>query len=186
MLRYYITDRKAAGGTEALLRAIAAADAKGVDWIQIREKDLIVGELCALTRSALAACRRAKVLVNDRADIALACGAHGVHLPAHSVLPRELKALSPAGFLVGVSCHSVREVKAAEREAADFAVIGPVFDTPSKREYGPPLGLESLREAAQVVRIPVLALGGIQESNVAACIAAGAAGIAAIRLYQLR
>jgi thiamine-phosphate pyrophosphorylase len=184
MLRYYITDRKAAGGTDALLRAIAAADAKGVDWIQIREKDLTARDLCALTRAALAACRRAKVLVNDRADAALVCGAHGVHLPAHSVAPRELKALSPPAFLVGVSCHSVDEVKAAEREAADFAVFGPVFDTPSKRGYGPPLGLDLLREAAKAVRLPVLALGGVQESNIAACIASGAAGVAAIRLFQ--
>lgn len=184
MLRYYITDRKAAGGTDAVLRAIAAADADGVDWIQIREKDLTARELCALTRAALAACRRAKVLVNDRADVALACGAHGVHLPSHSLAACEVKLLAPAGFLAGMSCHSVDEVRAAEREGADFAVFGPVFDTPSKREYGPPLGLERLREAAQAVGMPVLALGGVREANIAACMTAGAAGIAAIRLFQ--
>ena len=184
MLRYYITDREAAGGVDAVLAAVAAADADGVDWIQIREKDLAGRELCALARRAMAACRRAKILVNDRADIALASGAHGVHLPAQSLAPRDLKAIVPEGFLVGVSCHSLAEVMAAEREGADFAVFGPVFDTPSKRQYLPPLGLGRLREAARAVRMPVLALGGVNEANAEECVAAGAGGVAAIRMFQ--
>jgi thiamine-phosphate pyrophosphorylase len=153
-----------------------------VDWLQVRDKSLPVRELLALTRAALAT--PAKVIVNTRCDVALAADAHGLHLPAGSPPPSRFAAIAPAGFLIGVSCHTLAEVIAAEEEGASYVVFGPIFTPLSKSSDLPPRGLVGLERAATAVRIPVLALGGVTRERVSACVNAGAAGIAGISLFR--
>jgi len=197
-LLYYITDRTAFPGGEPqrrrrLLEKIAEAARCRVDFIQLREKDLTARDLEQLAQDALRVVRKnplsqTRVLVNSRTDVALAAGADGVHLRSDDVSASAVRSIWAAhkphnqSCVIGVSCHSVLEVAGAAAQAADFAVFGPVFgkkDAPSTT----PIGTEELRRACQQ-KIPVLALGGVTLDNVGACLDAGAAGIAAIRLFQ--
>ena len=183
---FYITDRTQIRST-TLDASIAQAIAAGVDWVQIREKDLPARRLLALTETAVSHARQqgtTRVVVNDRLDVALAAHAHGVHLGSRSMPVDVVRKSAPPEFLVGVSCHSLAEAQAAEKAGADYLLLGPIFSTPSKLQYGPPLGLAKLREVTSQVSLPVFALGGITADRVAACREKGAAGIAAIRLFQ--
>lgn len=186
MLRCSITDRRLLPPGLDLLEIIARNLETGVEWIQIREKDLCARELFVLATRALALPnpKGSKILVNTRVDVALAAGAAGAHLPSGSPAAQVWRSLTPPGFLIGVSCHTVDEVRAAEREGADYVMFGPVFPPRSKAPELPPRGVVGLAEAARGVRIPVLALGGITSANAQDCLNAGAAGIAAISLYQ--
>jgi thiamine-phosphate pyrophosphorylase len=195
MLLYYITDRKGFAGAEsdqraALLRCIAEAARAGVDYIQLREKDLIAAKLELLAREALGVVRdtsaTTKLLINSRADIALEVGADGVHLPAGSPPANEFRdywmRLTNREPIIGVSAHSVEAVERAESDGASFAVLAPIFEKAAIAAKG--IGLDVLREACSQSRIPVLALGGVSLANAHACLEAGAAGIAGIRLFQ--
>src|SRR5579864_8910760 len=153
MKQYCITDS---------LDVAARAARRGVEMVQIRAKELAARELVSLVRRAVTL-GGAKILVNTRTDVALACGAHGVHLPARSIAPGVIRAVTPAGFLIGVSCHTIEELQAAEREGADFAVFGPVF--PSITKSLAPIGIDAFREAVARVRFPVYALGGVTSRN---------------------
>lgn len=189
-----MTDRKSLGADGRVAHAIAkieAAIAAGVDWVQIREKDLPGRELLEVARAAVgaAATRRALVFINDRLDVALSAGAAGVHLGGESLRAGDAirwcrDGNAPAGFRIGVSCHSIEDVREAERAGADYVFFGPVFDTPAKRKFGAPQGIAKLAEACSAVRIPAIAIGGVDASNAAECIRAGASGIAAIRMFQ--
>ncbi len=205
-LLYYITDRTAFPGDEVsrrkrLLEKIVEAARANVDYIQLREKDLASRELETLVRSAMSVLSELRaengelktaLLINSRTDVSLAAGADGVHLRSEDISPQEVRTvwnqsgasarLASDHLLIGVSCHSPKEVARAEAQGATFAVFAPVFekkDAPSTS----PQGLSRLREACQS-QIPVLALGGITVENAQACIGAGAAGIAGIRLFQ--
>lgn len=126
-----------------------------------------------------------RLLVNDRSDIARAAGADGVHLTAQSLPAAVVRKIYGDEFVIGVSTHSVQEAKAARIAGADFIVFGPVFESASKRAFGPPQGLDKLREVTRELDgFPVLAIGGITIENVAACVASGASGIAGISLFN--
>jgi thiamine-phosphate pyrophosphorylase len=209
---------KAAGVKDeftGLLEKIGEIAAAGVDWIQIREKDLSGRALARLirtaiertattagaTRSTQESAKRttslseqfARILVNDGVDVALAEGAHGVHLGEGGLPVRDVRDLaqrilaarnSEGHFLVGCSCHSMEAAQCAADDGADYVFFGPIFATPSKFTYGEPQGLARLAEVCRAVSIPVLAIGGISIENAEACLNAGAAGIAAIRMFQ--
>lgn len=175
MIRCYITDRLTLGGVDALL-ANARRVASSVDWIQLREKDLPPDEILAIAKELVKL--PPKLIVNSNLDVARACGAAGVHLPSGVPFPASV----PSNFLIGVSCHSVADaVRAAQ---ASYILLSPIFPSPSKPGYGPALGLAQLAEAARRVEVPLLALGGVNESNAPACVAAGAAGYASISAFQ--
>jgi thiamine-phosphate pyrophosphorylase len=184
---YLVTDRHATAGrplAEVVRAALAGvpAEARGAVAVQLREKDLEGRALLALARALreLTSAAGAALYVNDRVDVALAAGADGVHLGRRSLAPAEVARIAP-GLGIAVSTHTRAEVQMA-RACPDvrFAVFGPVWDTPSKRSHGAPVGLEALRDAARV-GLPLLALGGITAARVTECHAAGAAGGACIR-----
>jgi thiamine-phosphate pyrophosphorylase len=198
----YITDRTQFPGDESTRRArllakITEAAAAGVDYIQLREKDLPGRELESLAREAMQILKntlpgKTRLLINSRTDVALSTGAGGVHLPAGDISPDEARHIwqqscsGSAGTLarvtISISCHEPGEVQQAAAQHADFALFAPVFEKPGAAGTKA-TGLDLLREACQYP-IPVLALGGVTLENAAACLAAGAAGIAAIRLFQ--
>jgi thiamine-phosphate pyrophosphorylase len=212
-LLYYVTDRAQFQGSEEqrrsrLLEKIAEAASLGIDYIQLREKDLSTCDLEILAREVADVIRKfskpvaagslssTRLLINSRIDVALAVGAAGVHLrsddlsaqQARQIWNRSISVSAPSGQaadkrfdpLIAVSCHSVTDVARAQEDGADFAVVAPVFEKKGKTS---PAGLDILRDACQH-RIPVLALGGATLENASACLQAGAAGIAAIRLFQ--
>ena len=201
----YVTDRKGLTSgdndqKQALLKRVAAAAAAGVDWIQMREKDLSGKELSSLTCDAVAQTKQinerstkaTRILVNERFDVAYSERAGGVHLGEHSLpvadvckwLAAKQDLAERNKFLVGVSCHSVQAAATAARNGADYIFFGPVFATPSKARFGAPQGLQRLAEACSAVSIPVLAIGGVTLNNASDCFAAGSGGIAAMRLFQ--
>jgi thiamine-phosphate pyrophosphorylase len=170
-----------------LLKLVEAAVSGDVDLLQLREKNLPTKVLYELTTKAaeLARGSHTRILVNDRADVALAAGACGVHLTTRSIETPVIRRTFGAEFLIGVSTHSLTQAQAARDGGANFAVFGPVFETASKRDYGEPLGLEKLKHAATALApFPILALGGVTLDNLADCFQAGASGIAAIRLMN--
>jgi thiamine-phosphate pyrophosphorylase len=203
LLLYYITDRSQFPGDEetrqrALLSKIAEAAACGVDFVQLREKDLSIRDLESLAHAAVRIIQakfppsetpRTGLLINSRADLAIACNAGGVHLRSGDLSAQDVRrlwALSAGSRKsrphIGVSCHTVSEVARAAVGGADFVVFAPVFEKRNMADITP-VGLNSLHEACQH-RIPVLALGGVNVDNFRSCLNAGAAGVAGIRLFQ--
>jgi thiamine-phosphate pyrophosphorylase len=169
-----------------LLALIAHAVAARVMLVQLREKSLAARTLYELASAAASLTRgsETRVLVNDRADIARASGCDGVHLAADSLDALDVRRAFGPDFLIGVSTHTLSEARAARDGGADFAVFGPVFDTPSKRAYGLPVGLEALSETARDLSpFPLVALGGVASENAADVLRAGAAGVAGIRFF---
>jgi thiamine-phosphate pyrophosphorylase len=178
LIRCLITDGSAARDERRWLEHLARWVNQGVDLIQIRERDLSARDLADLTRRLLAICEhRTKVLVNDRADVAIACGADGVHLRDGC----EVSKFRRPGFLISASCHN--SATAALFAAADYVLLAPIFSPLSKSAEAPPLGTEAIREFTRRSSVPVLALGGITDQNAAACMEAGAAGIAGITYF---
>ncbi len=170
-----------------MLALVRAACRASIPLIQLREKNLNTRTLYELTARSVEITRgtKTRLLVNDRADAASAAGADGCHLTTRSIAASVIRRTFGADFLIGVSTHTLSEARAARDGGADFAVFGPVFDTPSKQVYGEPVGLESLREAAHMLSpFPLLALGGIALDNVSEISRAGASGVAAIRLFS--
>ena len=194
---YYITDRRQFPGDgkeqeRRLLEKIAECAAAGVEYIQLREKDLSSRALEELAHKAVAAVRGSgtKLLINSRTDIALVCGAHGVHLPGNDLPASEVRAVfsqtSAKAPVVAVSVHSETEVACAEAHGADLAVFAPVFEKAGRANAQ---GLEQLRHIcrrahAAAAPMPIFALGGVTLENASLCLHAGAAGVAGIRLFQ--
>lgn len=196
-ISYLITDGRTTRDTTSasteftrLFALVGACVLARITLIQLREKLLRPRVLYELTRRAVELTRgsETRLLINDRADIALAAGADGVHLPARSLDPLVVRRIAHRDFLIGVSTHSLAEAQAARANDADFAVFGPVFDTPAKHADNAipqPPGLEGLRSTAQAVApFPLLALGGVTRANIPQVIGAGAQGVAAIRLFS--
>lgn len=194
----YVTERRSlfapsgVAAERALVEKIEAIAAAGVDWVQVREKDLAGRQLAELTREAIARSGSTRVTVNDRLDVALTEGAGGVHLGESGMPVAEVArwvgsqcpVRGSGNFLIGASCHSLESAMAAVRDGTDYIFFGPVFATPSKAQFGEPQGAKKLAAVCSAVHAPVIAIGGITVENAAECIVAGAAGIAAIRLFQ--
>ena len=171
---------------QSILLQVSTAVAAGIQLIQIREKNLTARVLFQLAASVVAITSGSptRILVNDRADVAAAAGADGVHLTTSSLTPAVIRKTFGLSFLIGASTHSLNEALEARQGGADFAVFGPTFPTPSKEAYGPPLGVDQLAAAAtELAPFPLIAIGGISIKNANQCLQAGASGIAGIRLF---
>lgn len=177
---YLITDRKQA--KIPLPQAVRLALEGGVRAIQLREKDLPVRDLLNLAKEIRAITREfgAKLIVNDRVDVAIAVEADGVHLGHQSMPTEPVRKLVGKDRLIGVSTHNIAEARAAEAGGADFITFGPVFFTPSKANFGDAVGLEYLKSAKSQVGIPVFALGGIKSGNTLQSLQCGADGVSMI------
>lgn len=185
---YYITSREHWGhdNPQARLREkVRDAMRAGVDYVQVREKDLPAAALRDLVAGLVAQRGGAvtRLLVNSRVDVAVASGADGVHLPMPALPLAALRCRLPQLQIVGVSCHNEQEVREAAAAEVDYLLLGPVFATPSK-PGAEPLGLKRFHSMCEMSPVPVLALGGVSPGNAAQCVAAGARGIAGIRLFQ--
>ncbi len=178
---YLVTDRHQTAGRD-LIDVIKQAISGGVRAVQLREKDLGTRELYRLAERLLRVTRDAgaALLINDRVDVAMALSADGVHLGRRSLPPREVRDLVGGGMLIGLSCHGAGDVREAVEGRADFAVLGPIYATPSKAPYGPPLSPAALTESRDVCPLPLFAIGGIKSPQVPEVLSAGADGVAAI------
>ena len=184
-----VTDRRRFGASweDALVRRVRAAAVEGVHLIQVRERDLDGGPLTRLATACVDAVggTSARVLVNDRFDVALAAGAHGVHLRSDSFAASRIRASAPRGFLIGRSVHSVSDAAAtADGGAVNYLIFGTVFESSSKPERGA-AGLHELAAVASATRIPVLAIGGMTFGSIADVMRAGAAGVAGISMFDM-
>ncbi|MBI4853170.1 MAG: thiamine phosphate synthase [Acidobacteria bacterium] len=191
---YLITDRKVLSpphlknltseqNLDELLSFCVKASESGIDLLQIREKDLSAKDLSNFVSQLTKEVKHTSILVNDRLDIALSCGANGVHLPSNSFPVKDVRKLVGNDFIISVSTHNIEEAKLASDQGADFILFSPIFDTPSKRIYGKPLGLELLRQATKTISCPIIALGGITRENACLVLESKVAGLAAIRLF---
>jgi thiamine-phosphate diphosphorylase len=188
VIRHFVTDRRRYHLSEddLVVRAAQAVRA-GVDVIQVRERDLPDRQLAALVRriAGVAAGTTTRVMVNDRADVAIAAGAAGVHLRGDSVPASRVRAAAPEGFVIGRSVHSLADVDAAiAGGGCDYLLFGTVFPSAGKPEGHPVAGLAALRAACARSSLPIIAIGGINEGNAARVRAAGAAGFAAVGLFM--
>lgn len=191
MFRLYFISDSALTPTEPPAQPLVEAARAGVEMVQIREKSLAALELLSITREVVAAAGAGgtQIYVNGRFDIARAAGATGIHLPEGGIPAGDARRAGGAGLKIGCSTHSLSQAAAAEEAGADFIVFGPVYETPSKKRFGPPVGLAALEMVLTSVRIPVYAIGGIGPDNigqVAALPVAGAAVISAIALARDR
>lgn len=180
--RYYlITDRKQCGSAAELARVVGQACRNGIRAVQLREKDLAGKELLGMAEEIRTITSRwqAKLFVNDRADIAMAVGADGVHCRERGIGPADVKKLNPT-LAAGASVHSLDAARKAEQDGADFLLFGPLYHTHSKAGYGSPQGIERLARVTESVHVPVFGVGGITPNRAKACLKAGAAGVAGI------
>jgi thiamine-phosphate pyrophosphorylase len=179
---YLITDRKFFKAQCLMYIAIESALEAGVQYIQLREKDLSTRELfnMAVWIRELTKEYDAKLFINDRVDVALSADADGVHLGRKSIPAHAVRKISGSKLMIGVSTHSIDEATEAEKDGADFITLGPVYETPSKLKYGKPVGIDMIRKVKSQVSIPVLAIGGIKLDKVKEVKEAGADGIALI------
>lgn len=180
---YLITDRKLITDYSSLIAVVRQALKGGVKAIQLREKDMGTRELMKISNVMRELTDRfnASFFINDRFDIAIAVGADGVHLTQNSIPAAAVRKAVKKKLLIGVSTHSLKEAREAEKGGADFITVGPVYRTPSKLRYGKPIGIDTLKKITSKMSIPVFAIGGVKSSNIKYIKEAGAYGAAMIR-----